>query len=377
MAGNLKVKRTSPASSVVPVAFTSAVTVPPLEVFTVANKDTVAFANGLSTLSRALTVALHSVFFWQDVFVNTKQLKKKAETRSINCFICKDLFTLTNIMKLFHTKNTSALLISLCLLSLCGTAQTLSKETVLITTSLGTIKLKLYEETPQHKQNFLKLAKDGTLDSLLFHRVINHFMIQGGDPLSKRAKPGDSLGHGDLGYTIPPEFHPALIHKKGALAAARESDDINPMFASSASQFYIVKGKTRTPEDLRKYAHRINNTRYTNCGRELIKSREGRTLNEKYNRLKNENKLDSAEIVNNEIEAKLMEEYQKVPEYSFTEQQTKTYTGIGGTPHLDGTYTVFGEVIEGIEIVDKIAAVKTDLRDRPLKDIRMKIKVLE
>lgn len=151
-------------------------------------------------------------------------------------------------------------------------AQTLSRETVLIETNFGEIKVKLYEETPLHKSNFLKLVVQGYYDSLLFHRVIENFMIQGGDPLSKHAKAGDSLGHGDLGYTVPAEFNEKLIHKRGTLCAAREGDEINPSQASSACQFYLVQGKVRTEEDLKKYELRINKNYYTNCTREYVRS---------------------------------------------------------------------------------------------------------
>jgi peptidylprolyl isomerase len=257
------------------------------------------------------------------------------------------------------------------------TGQTLSKETILIETSFGIMKLKLYEETPLHKANFIKLAQSGFFDSLTFHRVINNFMIQGGDPLSKNAKPGDSLGHGDIGYTVPAEFNSRLIHKKGVLAAARESDDINPRFESSASQFYIVMGKKRTPEELKKYEERINKTDYTNCARAFMKTPEGKELKQTYNRLKTENKTDSAEIINKHIEAKINAEHLKTGVYKFNEHQVNTYTTVGGTPHLDGTYTAFGEVTEGLEIIDKIASVKTDKRDRPLEDIRMKISLVK
>ncbi|MBI2721522.1 MAG: peptidylprolyl isomerase [Bacteroidetes bacterium] len=256
-------------------------------------------------------------------------------------------------------------------------AQTLSKETVIIETVYGKIKLKLYEETPIHKANFMKLVKQSLFDSTLFHRVIANFMIQGGDTLSKHAKAGDSLGHGDLGYTIPAEINTKLIHKKGALAAAREGDDINPKFASSAAQFYIVMGKKRTLEDLKKYEDRINNNHYTNCARSFIKTEEGKNLKQYYNRLKTENKPDSAAIVNKQIEELINAQHLKTPLYKFNEHQIKTYTTIGGTPHLDGTYTVFGEVIHGLELIDKIAAVKTDKRDRPLEDIRIKIILIE
>ncbi len=266
--------------------------------------------------------------------------------------------------------------ISFALFVLCPlmfSSQTHSKETLVIETLYGNLKIKLFEETPQHKANFLKLVKEGTFDSLLFHRVINQFMIQGGDPLSKRAKPGDSLGHGDLGYTIPAEFNDKLIHKKGRLCAAREGDELNPLMASSASQFYLVMGRKRTPEELKKYEDRINKARYLRCARAFLNTPEGMELKNKYNTYKNRTQTDSAAIVNGEIEARVMADYLKQGEYKFSAYQTEVYTTIGGTPHLDGTYTVFGEVIEGEELIDKLAAVKTDKRDRPLQDIRMKI----
>lgn len=269
------------------------------------------------------------------------------------------------------------LILSLTTLLITIKGQTLSKETVLIETNYGKMKIKLFEETPLHKANFLKLVNEKVFDSLLFHRVINNFMIQGGDLLSKRAKPGDSLGHGDMGYTVPAEFNPKLIHKKGRLAAARESDDINPKFESSASQFYLVVGKKRTLEDLKKYEDRINKTHYTNCAREFMKTDDGKKLKQTYNRVKTENKMDSAEIINQQIEATIKQEHLKKTEYKFNKEQIDTYTTIGGTPHLDGTYTVFGEIIEGLDVLDKIAEVKTDKRDRPLIDVRMKITLIK
>ena len=186
---------------------------------------------------------------------------------------------------------------------------------------MGDIKLKLYEETPLHRDNFIKLVNSHYFDSTLFHRVINNFMIQGGDPDSKRAASGAMLGNGGPSYTIPAEFVPALIHKKGVLAAAREGDMVNPQKASSGSQFYIVQGKVFTTEEL-----------------DMLSKRMGK---------------------------------------SFTEEQIKTYTTIGGTPHLDGNYTVFGEVISGWDVIDKIAAVATDQNNRPKEDIRMFVKFAE
>jgi peptidyl-prolyl cis-trans isomerase B (cyclophilin B) len=250
-------------------------------------------------------------------------------------------------------------------------AQTLSKETVILETNYGTIKLKLFEETPAHKENFLKLAKDHVFDSLLFHRVIANFMIQAGDPLSKRANALDSLGDGDLGYTVKPEFNPNLIHLKGRLCAARESDDINPTQASSASQFYIVVGKKRTREDLQKYEDRINKAYYVKCAREFLKSEQGLYLKTTYNQMKVQNNLDSAQAINKRIDELVKLQYAKKPEFKFSQEVIEQYMSIGGTPHLDGTYTVFGEVVEGLDVVDKIALAKTGKKDRPIEDIRI------
>ncbi len=252
-------------------------------------------------------------------------------------------------------------------------AQTLSKETVVIETNYGTIRLKLFEETPGHKENFLRIAREKVLDSLLFHRVIAGFMIQGGDPNSRHAQPEDSLGDGDLGYTIRPEFNPKLIHLKGRLCAARESDDINPGQFSSASQFYIVVGKKRTAEDMKKYEDRINNNYYVSCMREFLKSEQGTYLKFQYNQLKQQGLADSAAVVEKRIEQLVKPIYARKPEFHFSPKTMEAYEKIGGTPHLDGSYTVFGEVISGLEVVEKIALVPTGKKDRPLTDVRMKV----
>lgn len=205
---------------------------------------------------------------------------------------------------------------------------------VLITTSMGKIVVDLYDETPLHKANFLKLAESGFYDSLLFHRVINGFMIQGGDPQSKGAAEGVQLGNGGPGYTIPAEFVDSLYHKKGALAAARMGDDVNPEKASSGSQFYIVQGKTYTKEQLLSMEKTIrkNNALYNLGGRE---------------------------------------------DFTFSEKQIEDYTTIGGTPFLDGSYTVFGEVIHGLDVIEQIALVDKDSFDRPVTDILMKMEVID
>lgn len=192
------------------------------------------------------------------------------------------------------------------------------KRDVELVTTKGTIVLRLYDETPQHRDNFLKLVKSGFYDSVLFHRVIQNFMVQAGDPESKRAKKDQALGNGGPSYTVPAEFRPDLFHKKGALAAARMGDNVNPEKKSSGSQFYIVQGK-----------------KFTEAG------------------------LDSVEMMR--LKRKLPAEHRTA------------YKTVGGTPHLDQNYTVFGEVVKGLEVVDRIAAVSTSRNppDRPMDDVRI------
>ena len=233
-------------------------------------------------------------------------------------------------------------------------------------TNLGTITLKLYNETPLHRDNFIKLVKDGQYEGLLFHRVINEFMIQGGDVTSKNAPLNKQLGAGDLGYTVPAEFvYPRYFHKRGALCAARTGDDSNPEKASSASQFYIVTGKVYSEGEIK----------------QLEKQKESRLKQAIFNRLQNENKTtimqyyksgdkDSLAIMRDTLIGKTeIETEKRKEETKLTAQQRGAYTTVGGVPFLDNEYTVYGEVTEGIEIVDKIQKVKTNSSDRPLENI--------
>lgn len=192
---------------------------------------------------------------------------------------------------------------------------------VKITTSKGECIIRLYNETPLHRDNFIKLAREGYYNGTLFHRVIKSFMIQGGDPDSRYAQPDSLLGEGGPGYTIPAEFKPDLFHKKGVLAAAREGDDVNPAKASSGSQFYIVQGKVFTDSML------------------------------------------------NVLEEKRLK-------FKIPEDQRQVYKTVGGTPHLDRNYTVYGEVVKGLEMIDTIAGEPTEKANRPVNDIKMSIKVL-
>lgn len=195
------------------------------------------------------------------------------------------------------------------------------RQKVLISTTKGDIVIELFDETPLHRDNFIKLVQDGFYDGTLFHRVINDFMIQGGDPDSKDAQPGEQLGMGGPGYTLPAEFVEGKYHVKGAVAAARQSDQVNPEKESSGSQFYIVQGRVFNHDEL-----------------EMLQQRMQKDL---------------------------------------TTEQIRIYTTIGGTPHLDGEYTVFGRVVEGLEIVDIIAATETDRTSRPIEDISVKMQIIE
>ena len=239
---------------------------------------------------------------------------------------------------------------------------------ILITTNYGIIKIKLYNETPLHRDNFIKLVKAHYYDSLLFHRVIQKFMIQGGDPDSKKSTAGATLGEGGPGYTIPAEINKKLFHKKGVLAAARESDLDNPTQASSGSQFYIVQGKVFTDSLLQTQAIRITKRTLFNYFINLPENKHYLDDYKRYVKLEN---IDSTKYINDIFDAKVEKELPNVAQYKFTPEQVKAYTTIGGTPALDNTYTVFGEVYEGLEIVDLIASQKTDRNARPLDDVRI------
>ncbi len=266
--------------------------------------------------------------------------------------------------------------ISLILVIKLGFSQTFSPETILISTPYGNMKLKLFNETPKHRDNFLKLVREHFYDSLLFHRVIEGFMIQGGDPDSKYAEPAKLLGDGDLKYTIPAEFVPALCHKKGMLCAARNGDDVNPEKASSAAQFYIVQGKVRTEEDLISFEKRINKPIIVKIKEDILNNPENALLKEKIATAKKEQNNDSLMVYFKVVNKLVDEEYAKTPHYTFPPEHKTIYKTIGGAPHLDSQYTIFGEVIEGLDVIDKIAAVGKNKDDRPLIEVRMWVKII-
>ena len=238
-------------------------------------------------------------------------------------------------------------------------------EKVKITTSLGNITVRLYDETPLHRDNFLKLAKEGFYNGTLFHRVIKDFMIQGGDPDSKGAPAGKALGMGGPDYTIEAEIKPGLIHKRGALAAARQGDEVNPERRSSGSQFYIVWGQQYKEGQMG----------------QLAKQMKMQALNTVFNRLATERKAQIMELRRNRDRAGLQELQDELEalahaevesqQLGLSELQRQTYTTLGGTPHLDGQYTVFGEVVEGLDVVERIQHAATGRNDRPVEDVAM------
>jgi len=250
-------------------------------------------------------------------------------------------------------------------------AQNSNGPVVLIKTEFGDIKVMLYNETPKHRDNFLKLAKAGFYDGTIFHRVIKGFMIQGGDPNTKNVQPGQKLGNGGPGYTIDPEFNPNLIHKKGALAAARLGDNINPGKKSNGSQFYIVQGEVIPAGQVPAYVENENQQLPQKYMNQLALANK-----DSFVFYQNNNNKPAFDKLAEKIKQEAMAKAKENP-FKFSDLQYKTYTTIGGAPSLDGEYTVFGEVIEGMEVVDKIAAQETGANDRPVKDIRIEVKVLK
>ena len=237
---------------------------------------------------------------------------------------------------------------------------------VKLETTMGNIIVALYNETPKHRDNFIKLVKEGVYDSTLFHRVIKQFMIQAGDPDSKNASDTAMLGSGDVGYTIPAEFNPKFFHKKGVLAAARQGDDVNPEKASSGCQFYIVTGRKFTEPQLLGMENKINEQREE----ALFDSLARQHMKEIYKMRKAGDNAGLLELQDT-LEAQARELADKEEKFRFTPEQIKAYSTIGGAPHLDGSYTVFGEVTEGMEVVENIEIAKTNRADRPIENIRI------
>jgi len=240
---------------------------------------------------------------------------------------------------------------------------------VKIQTMLGDIVVRLYDETPVHRDNFIKLAKEGYYNGTLFHRVIKDFMIQGGDPDSKEAPSGKMLGIGGPDYTLEAEIKDDLFHKRGALAAARQGDEVNPERRSSGSQFYIVWGQVYNEGQLRQFSKQLRMQKVQAVFNDLAAEHRSEIM-----QMRRERNRAGLQELQDMLQA---EAESKVGKSGLSEEQLKIYATIGGTPHLDGQYTVFGEVEEGLEVVEMIQGAATGRADRPLDDIKITVTVIE
>jgi cyclophilin family peptidyl-prolyl cis-trans isomerase len=263
----------------------------------------------------------------------------------------------------------ASLLFSYCIVTSCAQNK---DYVVTIKTKYGDMVAILYDETPKHKANFVKLAKEHYFDSLLFHRVIKDFMIQGGDPNSKRASQSEHLGTGGPGYTVEAEFNPKFLHEKGALSAARISDQQNPSKASSGSQFYIVHGKKFTESELKVDATLLNKGL-----QQILMIPGNEALFDTLSRLYQSGDMEAYEAKVMSLKPRIERETGLKVEKDIPQERLDVYTTIGGAPHLDGQYTVFGKVIKGLEVIDWIAEQPVDEAERPRDDIRMIVTVEE
>jgi peptidylprolyl isomerase len=265
----------------------------------------------------------------------------------------------------------NALLFVLFLSSISPALSQDKRTKVVIETDSGNIVVALYNETPLHRDNFVKLVKEGFYDGIAFHRIIENFMIQAGNPATKEGATNTADGPG---YTVPAEIKPSLYHKKGALCAARQGDNVNPARASSGSQFYIVQGETFEDEDLDNFEKRINSDMRNQVLRAFFSAPENKEYFTRLKTAKAEHDQEAIALLMEEINP-IIDERMEEKSFSFTPEQRELYKTTGGTPHLDMMYTVFGEVVEGLEVIDKIAAAKTK-GDAPLTKIRIRMRLL-
>lgn len=268
-------------------------------------------------------------------------------------------------------KQSFLLLSAILLFQMCGLAQK-NPTMVLVETDFGNMKIELYDDTPLHRDNFIKLVNDGFYNGTLFHRVINGFMIQGGDPQSVSAGPNQRLGAGGPGYLVDAEIvYPKHFHKKGALAAARQGDQGNPQRKSSGSQFYLVHGDTIQES----YLHQMEKMK-TQQMEQAIFTKYVMPFRNELVEMQKEGDEEGLKALMDKLRADAESEISALETFKFTSEQIEAYTTIGGTPQLDGDYTVFGEVVEGLEVIDKIAALETDQADRPITDVAVKLSII-
>lgn len=290
----------------------------------------------------------------------------------MDVYVCRRQETiLYNVVLKKVMRKKLILFIAMFMASIMGMEAKEKENLVKIECEYGTMIVRLYDDTPQHRDNFLKLVKEGFYNDLLFHRVIKDFMVQGGDPDSKGAPAGKQLGAGDVGYTVPAEFvYPTHYHKKGALAAARQGDQVNPEKRSSGCQFYIVQGKKYNENELNQMERAL--------GQKAMQARFDQLVQENKDSIK-AMRINRDQAGLQALQDKLVKtvetEFKDKQSVKMPEQMRKDYMEIGGTPFLDNEYTVFGEVVEGLDVIDKIAAVETNPGDRPKTDIKMKVKM--
>lgn len=300
------------------------------------------------------------------------RIDKKLKQKKQFVFLISYNFPIWKI-NLYNMKN--LLFAALFAVFLISCTTTPKPSLVKIHTPEGDIIVRLYDSTIKHKQNFIALVSNGYYNGTLFHRVIEKFMIQGGDPVSKHAKPGQLLGDGDTNYTIPFEYVPSYLHKRGALAAARESDDVNPEKASSGTQFYIVQGKKFTNDELTAVELKVERRTKQYILMDLLKKSGKQDELSSFKTMVDKRDTASMNKVINKYRNAVEAEYLRKRPFRITDEQRKIYTTLGGTPHLDGAYTVFGEVVSGMEVVDKIAAAKTDTNDRPIVNVPLRMEM--
>ncbi len=243
-----------------------------------------------------------------------------------------------------------------------------------VQTNMGTMRFRLYNDTPKHRDAFMQLAREGYYDGTLFYRVIQNFLIQGGSKSSKNAPPGKRIGYGSPEHTVDDEILPNHIHKKGALCAPRQPDEENPFKQSDISQFYVVKGQVHTQGELDTMEMAVNRPIKKQITKEIYTSE----IRAQLKQLKAENKVSEFREIADRVKSEIKARMELDPRVlTFTDEQRKTYTTMGGYPDLDGKYTVFGECISGFDVIDKIAALKTDGNARPLTDVKITVKIIQ
>ena len=266
-------------------------------------------------------------------------------------------------------------LVFICLIFLLNKSVTAQNDRIIeVSTNMGSMTFRLYNDTPKHRDAFIQLAKDAYYDNTLFFRVIKDFMIQGGSKSSRNAPPGKKIGIGDPDHTVDDEIRPNHIHKKGALCAPRQPDDKNPFKQSDISQFYIIQGEVYTEGRLDTLELIVNQPIKKKVTSEIYTPE----IKAKLKKLKEEKKVEEFREIANKVKADIDAKFhlnQGILE--FTEIQREAYTTVGGYPNLDGKYTVFGECISGFDVIDKIASLKTDTNDRPLTDVKINVKIIQ